>query len=202
MASSAFKRRWTTASDRADGIPLGFTAGITYVHLCSCVFSNTEELIWNCGITVFFCYLWRWSGTESIISAPINVKGEECHLLGYKNPVRTSQETHHVSATESSQLMLCKIWGFHGCSNEECRLLVYKFPVRTSQETHYISITDPRRLMLCKIWGFHDGDYEERRLLGYRDPARTSQEPHYVSATEPSQLMLCKIWGFHGGDYE
>jgi hypothetical protein len=27
-----------------------------------------------------------------------------------KNPVRTSQETHYVSATESSQLMLCKIW--------------------------------------------------------------------------------------------
>jgi hypothetical protein len=33
----------------------------------------------------------------------------ECRLLGYKNPVRTSQETHYVSATESSQLMLCKI---------------------------------------------------------------------------------------------
>jgi hypothetical protein len=34
---------------------------------------------------------------------------EECRLLGYKNPVRTSQETHYFSATESSQLMLCKI---------------------------------------------------------------------------------------------
>jgi hypothetical protein len=34
---------------------------------------------------------------------------EERRLLGYKNPVRTSQETHYVSATESSQLMLCKI---------------------------------------------------------------------------------------------
>jgi hypothetical protein len=39
---------------------------------------------------------------------------EECRILGYKNPVRTSQETHYVPATESSQLMLCKIWGFHG----------------------------------------------------------------------------------------
>jgi hypothetical protein len=28
--------------------------------------------------------------------------------LGYKIPVRTSQETHYVSATERSQLMLCK----------------------------------------------------------------------------------------------
>jgi hypothetical protein len=34
---------------------------------------------------------------------------EECGLLGYRNPVRTSQETHYVSATEPSQLMLCKI---------------------------------------------------------------------------------------------
>jgi hypothetical protein len=34
---------------------------------------------------------------------------EECYLLGYENPVRTSQETHYVSATESSQLILCKI---------------------------------------------------------------------------------------------
>jgi hypothetical protein len=34
---------------------------------------------------------------------------EEYCLLGYKNPVRTSQETHYVSATELSRLMLCKI---------------------------------------------------------------------------------------------
>jgi hypothetical protein len=37
---------------------------------------------------------------------------EECRLLGYKNPVRTSQETHYFSDTETSRLMLCKIWGF------------------------------------------------------------------------------------------
>jgi hypothetical protein len=30
-------------------------------------------------------------------------------LLGYKNPIRTSQETHYVFATEPSQLMLWKI---------------------------------------------------------------------------------------------
>jgi hypothetical protein len=46
---------------------------------------------------------------------------EECRLLGYKNRVRTSQETHHVSATESNQLMLCKIWGLHGGDYEEWR---------------------------------------------------------------------------------
>jgi hypothetical protein len=36
-----------------------------------------------------------------------------------KIPVRTSQETHYVSATESSRLMLSKIWGFHGGDYEE-----------------------------------------------------------------------------------
>jgi hypothetical protein len=47
---------------------------------------------------------------------------EEWRLLGYKNSVRTSQETHYVSATESSQLMLCKICGFHSGDYEEWRL--------------------------------------------------------------------------------
>jgi hypothetical protein len=48
---------------------------------------------------------------------------EKCRLLEYRNPVRTAQETHYVSATESSRLMLCKICGFHGGDYEECRLL-------------------------------------------------------------------------------
>jgi hypothetical protein len=129
-------------------------------------------------------------------------KEEECRLLGYNNQVRTSQQTHYISATEPNQLMLCKTWGSHSCDNEEYSLLRYKDPVRTSQETHYVSTTELRRLMLCKIWGFHGSDYEECRLLGYKNPVRTSQETHYVWATEPSRLMLCKIWGFHCGDYE
>jgi hypothetical protein len=33
---------------------------------------------------------------------------EECRLLVYKNPLLTSQESHYVSATELSQLILCK----------------------------------------------------------------------------------------------
>jgi hypothetical protein len=127
---------------------------------------------------------------------------EECLLLGYKNTVRTSQETHYVSTTQLNRLMLCNIWCFHGVVYEECRLLGYKNPVRTSQETHYVSTIQLSRLMLCKIWGFHDGDYEEWRLLGYKTPVRTSQETHYVSATESSLLMLYKIWGFHGSVYE
>jgi hypothetical protein len=77
------------------------------------------------------------------------------------------QETHYVTATEPSRLMLCMVWGFHGADCEECRLLEYKNPVHTSHETHYVSATEPSRLMLCKIWDFHGGDYEECRLLGY-----------------------------------
>jgi hypothetical protein len=34
---------------------------------------------------------------------------EERRLLGFKNPFRTSQEEHYVSATEPSLLILCKI---------------------------------------------------------------------------------------------
>jgi hypothetical protein len=75
---------------------------------------------------------------------------EEC-LLGYKETVRTSQETRYVSTTELNRLMLCKIWGVHLSDYEECRLLGYKNPVRTSQETHYVSAKEPSRLMLWKI---------------------------------------------------
>jgi hypothetical protein len=46
---------------------------------------------------------------------------EEWRLLGYKNPVRTSQETHYFSPTESSWLMLCKI--LYGGDYKEWRLL-------------------------------------------------------------------------------
>jgi hypothetical protein len=86
------------------------------------------------------CKIWGSQGGEY----------EECLLLGYKNPVRTSQETHYVSVTESSQLMLCKTWGFHGGDYEECRLLGY-----------YAVCLFKNRYSVCKIWGFHGGDYEE-----------------------------------------
>jgi hypothetical protein len=94
--------------------------------------------------------------TSEKLSVPCKIWGfrscdcEEC-LLGYKNPVRTSQETHYISTTEPDRLMLCKIWSVHGDDYEECRLLGYKNPVRTSQETHYVSVTEPSRLILCKI---------------------------------------------------
>jgi hypothetical protein len=40
-----------------------------------------------------------------------------------ENPVRTSQEAHHISATEPNRLILCKILRFHGGDYEECRLM-------------------------------------------------------------------------------
>jgi hypothetical protein len=78
---------------------------------------------------------------------------EECRLLRYKSSVRSSQDTHYVSATEPSRLILFKILGFQGSNYEECRLLGYEYKnqARTSHETHYVSATEPSRLMLCKI---------------------------------------------------
>jgi hypothetical protein len=64
---------------------------------------------------------------------------EDCHILGYKEPVPISQETHYVSARGPSRLMLYKIWGFHIGGYEECRLQGCKNTVSTSQETHYVS---------------------------------------------------------------
>jgi hypothetical protein len=86
---------------------------------------------------------------------------EQRSTLGYKYLVRTSYETHYISATQPSRLMLCNIWGFHDGDYEWSRLLGYKNPVRTSQETQYVSATESSQLKLCKIWSFHGGDYED-----------------------------------------
>jgi hypothetical protein len=110
---------------------------------------------------------------------------EECRLLGYKNPVHTSQETHYVSVTDLSRLMLCMIWDFLSGDYKECCLLGYKNPVRTSQETHYASAAEFSWLMLCKIWGFQGGDCEERRLLEYK----TQFVPHRRHITSLLQSL-------------
>jgi hypothetical protein len=47
-------------------------------------------------------------------------------FFGYRNPFRTSQETHYFSATELSQVMLCRVCVFYEGDYEECRLLGYK----------------------------------------------------------------------------
>jgi hypothetical protein len=62
----------------------------------------------------------------------------------FKNPVLTSQETHYVSATEPSRLMLFgETVAVYSENHTE-----HTDTVRTSQETHYVSATEPNRLML------------------------------------------------------
>jgi hypothetical protein len=54
---------------------------------------------------------------DTVATSPVSISvefwnkdcDEECRRLGYNTAVRTSQETHYFSATESSLLMLCKI---------------------------------------------------------------------------------------------
>jgi hypothetical protein len=126
---------------------------------------------------------------------------KEWRLVGYKNPVRTSQETHDVSATEHSLLMLCKNWGFHAMTMKN----VVFWDIEPQFIPHRKHITS-----LLQSWAsscyvrfevFTAVTMKEWRLVGYKNPVRTSQETHYVSATQLSRLMLCKIWGYHGGDY-
>jgi hypothetical protein len=79
--------------------------------------SRFSDRIWEdiikIWIEIYLCKIWGTHGNDY----------EECSLLGYKNPVRTSHEIHYVFATDLSLLMLCKIWVFHDNDNEECRLL-------------------------------------------------------------------------------
>jgi hypothetical protein len=60
----------------------------------------------------------------------------------YQNTVCTSQETRHLSATEPSRLILCKIWVFHVTHCEKRRLLGYRNRVRISHE-HITSSRPP-----------------------------------------------------------
>jgi hypothetical protein len=59
------------------------------------------------------CKIWGFHGDDY----------EECRLLGYKYPIRTSQEEQYFSATEFSRLMVCKITGFNGGDYEDSSLL-------------------------------------------------------------------------------
>jgi hypothetical protein len=103
--------------------------------------------------------------------------------------VRTSQETHHVSATEPNRLMLCGETVAVCCENhtEHTDTL---WADRTTQETHHVSTTEPNRLMLCgeTVAVGCDNRTEHRYTLW---AVRTSQETHHVSTTEPNRLMLC-----------
>jgi hypothetical protein len=80
-----------------------------------------------CGETVAVCCENRTEHTDTLCA------------------VRTSQETHNVSATEPNRLMLCGETVAVCCENRA----EHTDTVRASQETHDISATEPNRLMLC-----------------------------------------------------
>jgi hypothetical protein len=82
------------------------------------LFCMSSVCLWQSPVCALIQRLNYWTGFNH----------EEYRLFGYKTPVRTSQETRYFSARESSQLMLSKMWGFHGSDYEECRLLGYKNP--------------------------------------------------------------------------
>jgi hypothetical protein len=67
---------------------------------------------------------------------------EEYLLLGYKNPVRTSQESHYISATEPSRLIVCKISGIHGVTMKNAvsrNIKTYFIPHRIKLRLRYIA---------------------------------------------------------------
>jgi hypothetical protein len=75
------------------------------------------------------------------------------------NSVRTSQETHYVTAKKTNRLMLFWETVAVYCENrmkqtntlcEQNAEFWYVNPVRTSQETHYVSATKPNRIMLFR----------------------------------------------------
>jgi hypothetical protein len=78
------------------------------------------------------------------------IRNTQIHFqIIYKNPVRTSRETHYVSATKPSRLMLFRETFARTIQNTQIHFqIIYNNPVRTSQETHYVSATKLTRLML------------------------------------------------------
>jgi hypothetical protein len=99
--------------------------------------------------------------------------------------VRTSQETHYVTATETNRLIL-----FGGTVAVYCENHTeHTDTVRTSQETHYVSTKEPNRLML---FGETVAVYCENHTE-HTDAVRTSQETHYVTATETNRLTMLVV---------
>jgi hypothetical protein len=65
--------------------------------------SEFTHLIWYCYESYEVKWLYNIWGSHGC-------DYEECRLLRYRNQLRTSQETHYVSATEPSRVILGKIW--------------------------------------------------------------------------------------------
>jgi hypothetical protein len=133
-------------------------------------FAGCDGVVWDDDGIIIGKGKPKWSRKKSLSTCKIwgfhEVEYKELRLLRCKQPVRTSQKTHYVSATNPNRLMLCNMWGFFGGDYEERRLLGYKNPVHTSRETNYFSATQPSLLNLYNILVFHGGDYVQCRLLG------------------------------------
>jgi thioredoxin-related protein len=130
------------------------------------------------------------------LSNPILINYAESEYP-HKNAVRTSQETHYVSATKPNRLMQFReTVAVYCCENhtEHTDTLCGQNAVRTSEETYYISATEPNRLMMFRetvavYCENYKGHTDTRTLFG-QNTVRTSQETHYVSATEPNRLLM------------
>jgi translation initiation factor IF-1 len=97
----------------------------------------------------------------------------------HTNTVRTSQETHYVSATETNRLMLLR---------EQSVFTVRTIWNTQIQETHYASATEPNRLMLFReTVAVYCENHTE-----HTNPVRPSQETHYDSSTKTNRLMLLR----------
>jgi hypothetical protein len=178
LVYSRFKRVFFKEVNISNGNSRRIQSGVLQ-HLSSFYDSN----FWNVN------YLRRQISKQSLAKHYTSFKiwdshgsdYEDCRPLGYKNPVRTSQETNYVSATKTSLLTLCQIWGFQGGA---MRNVVF-WDIRTQFVPHrknYVSATKPRRLMLCKNLGFHGGDYEESRLVG---SCGSCKEPKFRGKVRP-----------------
>jgi hypothetical protein len=91
-------------------------------------------------------------------------------IYTFQNLVRTSQETHYVSATETNRLKLFGETVAVYCENH----MEHTDTVRTSQETHYVSATETNRLMLFRetvgvycetIWNTHIQSVPHRKHI-------------------------------------
>jgi hypothetical protein len=88
-----FYNRWVSILRRAIWIPVKFQTDHVEVQ-----YSNSSWNNWTRKRKLFkWCKIWDYYGGNY----------EEFRFLGYKTPIRNSQETHYMSATESSRLMLC-----------------------------------------------------------------------------------------------
>jgi hypothetical protein len=92
------------------------------------------------------------SPMNRVIQPKVKVKSQRQRPEASSFTVRTSQEKHHVSATEPNRLMLFRETVAVYCENHT----EHADTVRTSQKTHHVSATETNRLILfedrCLLW--------------------------------------------------